>query len=62
MRNEIVNNIDNPAQLEKLYRANKPIFKREFNLIFPDIQETTTAQIWKERLNFESEEISWGTK
>jgi len=61
MRNEIKNNIDNPGQLEKLYRANKPIFKREFNLVFPDIQETTTARIWKERLNFESEEISWGT-
>jgi len=61
MRNEIINNIDNPGQLEKLYRANKLIFKREFNLIFPDIQETTTARIWKERLNFESEEISWGT-
>ncbi|MBK5191768.1 MAG: hypothetical protein JJE07_00910 [Flavobacteriaceae bacterium] len=61
MRNEIINNIDNPGQLEKLYRANKLIFKREFNLVFPDIQETTTARIWKERLNFESEEISWGT-
>jgi len=61
MRNEIKNNIDNPGQLEKLYRANKPIFKREFNLVFPDIQETTTARIWNERLNFESEEISWGT-
>jgi hypothetical protein len=61
MRNEIKNNIDNPGQLEKLYRANKPLFKREFNLVFPDIQETTTAKIWKERLNFEIEEISWGT-
>ncbi|HZJ37130.1 MAG TPA: hypothetical protein VFD29_10955 [Gillisia sp.] len=61
MRNDIINNIDNPEQLEKLYRANKLIFKREFNLVFPDIQETTTARIWKERLNFESEEISWGT-
>jgi hypothetical protein len=61
MRNEIINNLDNPGQLEKLYRANKPIFKKEFNLVFSEIQETTTARIWKERLNFESEEISWGT-
>lgn len=61
MRNEIKNNLDNPGQLEKMYRADKPVFKREFNLVFPDIQETTTARIWRERLNFESDEISWGT-
>jgi hypothetical protein len=61
MKNDIKNNLDNPGQLEKMYRANKPIFKKEFNLVFPEIQETTAAQIWKERLNFEGEEISWGT-
>lgn len=61
MKEEIINNLDNPRQLEKLYRDNKATFKREFNLIFPDIQESPTAQIWNERLNFENEEISWGT-
>lgn len=61
MKNEIINNIENPGQLEKLYRENKTVFKKEFNLVFPDIQETTTAQVWRERLNFETEEISWGT-
>jgi hypothetical protein len=61
MKEEIINNLDNPRQLEKLYRDNKATFKREFNLIFPDIKETPTAQIWNERLNFENEEISWGS-
>ena len=61
MKEEIITNLDNPRQLEKLYRDNKATFKREFNLIFPDIQESPTAQIWNERLNFENEEISWGT-
>jgi len=61
MKEEIINNLDNPRQLEKLYRDNKATFKREFNLIFPDIQESPKAQIWNERLNFENEEISWGT-
>jgi hypothetical protein len=61
MKEEILNNLDNPRQLEKLYRDNKATFKREFNLIFPEIQESPTAQIWNERLNFENEEISWGT-
>lgn len=60
MKEEIINNLDNPRQLEKLYRDNKATFKREFNLIFTDIQESPTAQIWNERLNFENEEISWG--
>jgi hypothetical protein len=61
MRDEILNNLSNPRQLEKLYRDNKTAFKREFNLVYPDIKETTTAQIWRERLNFENEEISWGS-
>ncbi|MFN4763013.1 hypothetical protein ACKGJN_07830 [Gillisia sp. Q332] len=61
MKNEIKNNLDNPVQLEKLYRDNKANFKRSFNLVFPDIQKTKSAQIWNARLNFEGEEISWGT-
>jgi hypothetical protein len=62
MKEQIKNNLTNPNQLEKLYRENKTAFKKEFNSLFPDIKENTTAQIWNERLNFESEEISWGTK
>ena len=30
MKNEIINNIDNPAILERLYRDNKSKFKNEF--------------------------------
>lgn len=61
MREEIVKNLYNPGQLERLYRANQTNFKRAFNLIFPDIQENPAAQVWNERLNFENERISWGT-
>jgi hypothetical protein len=62
MKEEIINNIGNPRQLEKLYRDNKTTFKNEFNQVYPDIRETPVAQIWNERLNFETEEISWGTR
>ena len=62
MTEQIKNNLDNPNQLEKLYRENKTAFKKEFNNLYTDIKQNTTAQIWNERLNFESEEISWGTK
>src|SRR6185369_11378774 len=60
-RLDLLTNIDNPRQLEKLYRENKAAFKREFNLIYPEVKEKMTAQIWYERLNFESEEITWGS-
>lgn len=61
MRTEILNYLDNPAQLEKLYRGNKAVFKKEFNSVYPEIGENTTARIWNERLNFESDELSLGS-
>jgi hypothetical protein len=61
MKEEITNNLDNPKQLEKLYRENKTTFRRAFNTLFIDIKEHPTAQIWHERLNFEQDELSWGT-
>jgi len=60
MKEEIASNLDDPKQLEKLYRDNKTTFKRAFNLMYPDIKDKPAAQFWNERLNFENEEISWG--
>jgi len=60
MKEEIVSNLDNPKQLEKLYRDNKTTFKRAFDLIYPEIKDKPVAQVWFERLNFENEGISWG--
>lgn len=62
MQQEIINHLENPGQLEKLYRDNKTTFKREFNLIYRDIRDNAIAQVWYERLNYEQEEISWGTR
>jgi hypothetical protein len=61
MRNEILDHIDNPRQLEKLYRNNKTAFKTEFNLLYHELAENKLAQYWNERLNYESSEISWGS-
>ena len=61
MRTEILHHIDNPKQLEKLYRNNKTAFKTEFNLIYHELAENKVAQFWNERLNYESAEISWGS-
>jgi hypothetical protein len=62
MKEEISGSLENPKKLEELYRNNKGAFKKSFDLIYPDIQTSLTAQIWNERLNFEHREISWGTK
>ncbi|NUM32700.1 MAG: DUF4153 domain-containing protein [Bacteroidetes bacterium] len=61
MKEEILKNLDKPNQLERLYRENKTTFKTEFNLIYPDVKENLTAQVWNERLNYKNEDISWGT-
>ena len=60
MRNDIITNLNNPNQLEKLYRSNKSEFKKEFNLLYPEIKENPVIEFWNERLNYESGEISWG--
>jgi hypothetical protein len=62
MRDDILNAIDNPKELELLYRSNKTIFKKEFNLVYPEIKHFPIADFWHERLNYESSDISWGTK
>ncbi len=62
IRTEIINNLDNPGQLERLYQNNKTSFKKELNKIYPDIKGSTIAQVWYERLNFENEGISWGVR
>lgn len=62
MRDEILAHLNEPGQLEKLYRTNKVPFKQEFNTIYPELKGNTIADIWNERLNYESDEISWGTR
>lgn len=62
MKAEILSNLDNPAQLERLYRSDKPAFKRAFNGLYPGLGNSTLADFWNERLNFAKEEISWGSR
>ena len=62
MRHEIISNIQNPGQLERLYRANKANFKQEFSSIYPQLSGNALAEFWHERLNYESDAISWGSR
>jgi hypothetical protein len=61
MKAEILAQINNPAQLEMLYRTNKVTFKRAFDSIYPEIKGHAVADCWNERLNYESNEINWGS-
>lgn len=62
LKNEIIQHIDEPKQLELLYRKNKTSFQRAFNSIYLDIKINVSAEIWNERLNYQEEEINRGIK
>jgi hypothetical protein len=57
MKEEIIRYLDQPAQLEKLYRENRSNFQREFNALYPEISANQTAQIWNQRLNFADDDL-----
>jgi len=61
MKTDILINIDNPRLLEKLYRQNKSAFKQAFNSVFPELKGNKVADFWNERLNYETEDLNWGT-
>ncbi|HKZ67668.1 MAG TPA: hypothetical protein VJ111_14980 [Chitinophagaceae bacterium] len=61
MKEEILAHLNDPRQLEKMYRTNKLPFKREFSTLYPGLKGNTLADCWNERLNYESDEISWDT-
>ena len=61
MKDEILAHLNDPGHLEKMYRTNKGPFKREFRTLYPELKGNTLADFWNERLNYESDEINWGT-
>lgn len=62
MKQEIINHIDDPAFLEKLYRSNKSLFRESFMAISPEVQGKPATEFWKERLSYDGNSISWGSK
>jgi hypothetical protein len=61
MKDEILTHLNDPGQLEKIYRSNKGHFKQEFSTLYPELKGNPLADFWNERLNYESGEINWGT-
>ncbi|MEQ1588310.1 MAG: hypothetical protein ABL895_20670, partial [Cyclobacteriaceae bacterium] len=42
-------------------RTNKSNFKREFGTLYPELKGNSLADFWNERLNYETDEINWGS-
>ena len=61
MKNEILAHSSQPGALEKLYRSNRTLFKREFNAVYPQLKGDLLADFWNERLNFEDEQRHLGS-
>jgi hypothetical protein len=62
MRDEILSNLNNPEQLERLYRADKSAFKKAFTTLDAEIKDNSLLSFWNARLNYTRDEISWGTR
>ncbi|MBW4889945.1 hypothetical protein KXQ82_09470 [Mucilaginibacter sp. HMF5004] len=61
MKENIRFHLNDPKQLEKMYRAGKVPFKQAFAELYPEVSGTPIADFWHERLSFENEEINRGT-
>ena len=62
MKNELNDLLDQPKELETLYRNNKVQFKQAFLDLYPLIKDKPQAEFWLHRLNYEGDEIQWGSK
>ncbi|WP_304516739.1 hypothetical protein [Cecembia rubra] len=62
MQNEILNNLTQPLQLEKLYRNRKNEFRQAFLELYPQLKGNLLADAWYERLSYEPDSIQWGKR
>jgi hypothetical protein len=62
-QDEMLGHLNDPGKLEKMYRSDKVNFKRIFRKLYPELKSKSNslADFWNERLNYENEEINWGT-
>jgi hypothetical protein len=61
MHNDILAHLDDPHYLEQLYRADKPTFRKAFDSLYPQVASNLLAKAWHERLNYNSDGLTWGT-
>ena len=54
---QLENRLQNPEQLESLYRKNPASFKRQFLALYPSLKENRLADAWHARLTYTDETI-----
>ena len=62
MREEIIEHLQNPEALEKLYRTNKSKFKREFEHVYLEFPDNMIVKCWAARLHPAKNETQWGSR
>jgi len=55
LQNTILDHLEDPHQLEVLYRQDKSAFRKAFSALDQKISGTAAARFWKERLAYESD-------
>ena len=56
LQEQIVHHINNPSELEQLYRKNKSGYADAFSSVYHTINHLPLAQFWNERLNYKKDE------
>lgn len=62
LEQKIVDNLENAVALENLYRKNKSAFKKAFDTVLPNIQNSAAAGFWQERLYYKERLSIWENK
>ena len=58
MKDQILSNLENAHELERLYRSDKHHFRRTFTDLYPTLRDYPLAPFWYERLTYTPEEVS----
>lgn len=54
LKQAILDHLEEPVTLEKLYRQDKSSFARIFGEIYPEVKDRLIAQVWHERINYKT--------
>lgn len=58
MNRTIQEYLNQPNELEKLYRKDSEQFKARFNELYPSVEHTDIVKVWYERLNYKEDMLS----
>lgn len=58
MNRTIQEYLNQPNELEKLYRKDSEQFKARFNELYPSVEHTDIVNVWYERLNYKEDMLS----